>query len=120
MKEFQGKLIAPADAKFAVLVSRFNEFITSKLLGGCTDALKRHGVAEDNIELVWAPGSFEIPVLAQKLAEHLGGLPGIDRITPAGALPVETNSPSRARICARLSPSTARRQGHCARPAFAE
>ena len=68
MKEFQGKLIAPADAKFAVLVSRFNEFITSKLLGGCTDALKRHGVAEDNIELVWAPGSFEIPVLAQKLA----------------------------------------------------
>jgi 6,7-dimethyl-8-ribityllumazine synthase len=68
MKEFQGKLIAPADAKFAVLISRFNEFITSKLLGGCTDALKRHGVAEDNIELVWAPGSFEIPVLAQKLA----------------------------------------------------
>ena len=68
MKEFHGKLIAPADAKFAVLISRFNEFITSKLLGGCTDALKRHGVAEDNIELVWAPGSFEIPVLAQKLA----------------------------------------------------
>ncbi len=68
MKEFQGKLIAPADAKFAVLISRFNEFITGKLLGGCTDALKRHGVAEDNIELVWAPGSFEIPVLAQKLA----------------------------------------------------
>ena len=68
MKEFQGKLIAPADAKFAVLISRFNEFITSKLLGGCTDALKRHGVAEDNIELVWAPGSFEIPVVAQKLA----------------------------------------------------
>ena len=68
MKEFQGKLIAPADAKFAVLVSRFNEFITSKLLGGCTDALKRHGVAEDNIELTWAPGSFEIPVVAQKLA----------------------------------------------------
>jgi 6,7-dimethyl-8-ribityllumazine synthase len=68
MKEFQGKLIVPADAKFAVLISRFNEFITSKLLGGCTDALKRHGVAEDNIELVWAPGSFEIPVVAQKLA----------------------------------------------------
>jgi 6,7-dimethyl-8-ribityllumazine synthase len=68
MKEFHGKLIAPADAKFAVLISRFNEFITSKLLGGCADALKRHGVAEDNIELVWAPGSFEIPVLAQKLA----------------------------------------------------
>jgi 6,7-dimethyl-8-ribityllumazine synthase len=68
MKEYQGKLTAPADAKFAVLISRFNEFITSKLLGGCTDALVRHGVSEEDIEVVWAPGSFEIPVLAQKLA----------------------------------------------------
>lgn len=68
MKEFQGKLTAPADAKFAVVISRFNEFITSKLLGGCRDALVRHGVADDNVEVAWAPGSFEIPVLAQKLA----------------------------------------------------
>ena len=68
MKYIEGKLVAPAKARFVVVISRFNEFITSKLLGGCTDALKRHGVAEDNIELVWAPGSFEIPVLAQKLA----------------------------------------------------
>lgn len=68
MKTYQGKLIAPAEAKFAVLISRFNEFITSKLLGGAVDALKRHGVDEANIELVWSPGSFEIPILAQKLA----------------------------------------------------
>jgi 6,7-dimethyl-8-ribityllumazine synthase len=68
MKEYQGKLIAPSDARFAVLISRFNEFITSKLLGGCTDALKRHGVADENIEVFWSPGSFEIPLLAQKIA----------------------------------------------------
>ena len=68
MKEYQGKLVAPAKAKFAVLVSRFNEFITSKLLGGAMDALKRHGVAEDDIEIIWSPGSFEIPLLALKLA----------------------------------------------------
>jgi len=68
MKEYQGKLLAPAKAKFAVLVSRFNEFITNKLLGGAMDALNRHGVANDDIEIVWSPGSFEIPLLALKLA----------------------------------------------------
>ncbi len=68
MKEYHGQLIAPANAKFAILISRFNEFITSKLLGGCTDTLMRHGVAEDNIEIAWSPGSFEIPIIAQKLA----------------------------------------------------
>ncbi len=68
MKEYQGKLLAPAKAKFAVLVSRFNEFITNKLLGGAKDALNRHGVADDDIEIVWSPGSFEIPLLALKLA----------------------------------------------------
>ncbi len=69
MKEFQGKLIASADVRFAVVASRFNEFITSKLLGGCIDCLVRHDVSEDNIEVFWSPGSFEIPVLASKLAE---------------------------------------------------
>lgn len=68
MKEYQGKLVAPADAKFVILVSRFNEFVTNKLLGGAVDSLSRHGVAQDNIEVVWAPGSFEIPLLAKKLA----------------------------------------------------
>ena len=68
MKEFHGTLIAPADARFAIVVGRFNEFITSKLLGGCLDGLRRHGVSDDRIEVIWSPGSFEIPVLAQKLA----------------------------------------------------
>ena len=71
MKEYQGKLVAPADAKFAVIVSRFNEFVTSKLLGGCKDALVRHGASEDGIEIFWSPGSFEMPLLAGKLA-HSG------------------------------------------------
>ena len=68
MKEYQGKLVAPAKAKFAILVSRFNEFITSKLLDGCVDALKRHGAADGAIEVVYSPGSFEMPVLAKRLA----------------------------------------------------
>ena len=68
MKEYQGQLAAPAKAKFAVAVGRFNEFITSKLLGGCMDCLTRHGVAEDNVEVFWAPGGFDIPILTKKLA----------------------------------------------------
>ena len=69
MKEYQGKLVAPAGAKFAVIVSRFNEFVTSRLLDGAADALKRHGVEEGDVEIVWSPGSFEMPVIALKLAE---------------------------------------------------
>ena len=68
MKTYEGKLVAPAEARFAIVVSRFNEFVTSKLLGGAVDALKRHHVAEDNIDVVWSPGSFEIPLLTQRLA----------------------------------------------------
>jgi len=69
MATYQGKLVAPAKAKFAIVVSRFNEFVTSKLLGGALDALQRHGVAEGAIDVVWSPGSFETPLIALKLAE---------------------------------------------------
>ena len=68
MKEYQGKLVAPPKAKFAILISRFNEFITSKLLAGAMDALRRHGADEANVDVVWSPGSFEMPLLAKKLA----------------------------------------------------
>ena len=68
MKQFQGQLVAPADAKYAIVVGRFNEFISSKLLGGAIDALTRHGVSDDNIETFWSPGSFEMPLIAKKLA----------------------------------------------------
>ena len=55
--------------KFGVVVSRFNEFFTGKLLEGAKDALLRHGVEEDDIEIAWTPGSFEIPLVAQTLAK---------------------------------------------------
>ena len=68
MKQYEGKLVAPPEAKFAIVVSRFNDFITSKLLAGAVDALARHDVPGDNVDVVWAPGCFEIPLLTQQLA----------------------------------------------------
>lgn len=68
VKTIEGKLIVKNE-KFAILVSRFNEFISSKLLSGAIDELVRHGVKEDNITVIWSPGAFEIPVLAKKLAK---------------------------------------------------
>jgi 6,7-dimethyl-8-ribityllumazine synthase len=67
-KVFEGHLVGKG-LKFAIVVGRFNEFISSKLLGGALDALKRHGVEETNIDVAWVPGAFEIPLVAQKLAE---------------------------------------------------
>ena len=55
--------------KFAIVIARFNEFITGKLLDGAQDAMKRHGVNEVDVDIAWAPGSFEIPLVAKKLAE---------------------------------------------------
>lgn len=68
VKTIEGKLTVENE-KFCIIVSRFNEFISSKLLSGALDELKRHGVNENNITVVWAPGAFEIPVLAKKVAE---------------------------------------------------
>jgi 6,7-dimethyl-8-ribityllumazine synthase len=66
-RKFEGKLLGEG-LKFGLVVSRFNEFITSKLLEGARDALVRHGVNEADIEIAWVPGSFEIPLAAKKLA----------------------------------------------------
>ena len=55
--------------KFGIVVARFNEFITSKLLGGALDALHRHETRDEDIDVAWVPGSFEIPVVAKKMAE---------------------------------------------------
>jgi 6,7-dimethyl-8-ribityllumazine synthase len=68
MKVIEGKLNAK-DLKFGIIVGRFNEFISSKLLSGAMDALKRHDADEKNIEMLWAPGSYEIPLLAKKMAK---------------------------------------------------
>jgi len=55
--------------KFAIVVARFNELISSKLLGGALDALRRHGAKDEDIDVAWGPGSFEIPLIARKMAE---------------------------------------------------
>ncbi len=70
-KEMHGQLAVDGQ-RFAIVVSRFNEFITSKLLTGAVDALKRHGCDEDNITCVHVPGSLELPFMAKKLAETGG------------------------------------------------
>jgi 6,7-dimethyl-8-ribityllumazine synthase len=66
-KVYQGSLIGTG-LKIGIVISRFNEFITSKLLSGAMDALSRHGVNDDDIEIAWVPGSFEIPMAADKMA----------------------------------------------------
>ena len=66
-KRFEGMLVGKG-LKFGIVLSRFNEFFSGKLLEGAQDALLRHGVNEDDVEVVRVPGSFEIPLIAQKLA----------------------------------------------------
>ncbi|MCY6484888.1 6,7-dimethyl-8-ribityllumazine synthase [Clostridium aestuarii] len=68
MKVYEGKLIAQG-LKVGIIVGRFNEFIGSKLLDGALDALKRHGVNEEDLEITWVPGAFEIPLVAKKMAK---------------------------------------------------
>ncbi len=68
VKEIKGQ-IAAGKARYAVIVSRFNEFITSKLLAGAVDCLQRHGAKDDQICVVWVPGACEIPPVARKLAQ---------------------------------------------------
>ena len=68
MKTYEGSLVAK-EIKVAIVAARFNEFITSKLIGGAMDGLKRHGVQEEDVNLVWVPGAFEIPLVASKLAK---------------------------------------------------
>lgn len=68
MKVYEGRLLGDG-LKVGIVVSRFNDFITRRLLEGALDALLRHGVSEDNIEISWVPGSFEIPLAALKMAK---------------------------------------------------
>ena len=67
-RQYVGQLLGEG-LKFGVVVSRFNEFITGKLLDGAQDALNRHGVKEEDVDIAWTPGSFEIPLIAKKMAE---------------------------------------------------
>lgn len=65
---FEGKLISE-NSKYAIVAGRFNEFIVGKLVSGALDALNRHGAAEEDVDVAWVPGAFEIPLVAKKLAE---------------------------------------------------
>ncbi len=68
MKTYEGQLVA-GNEKYCIVVARFNDFIGSRLVDGAIDELRRHGVLEDNIDIVKVPGSFEIPLAAQKAAK---------------------------------------------------
>jgi len=65
---FEGHLVSTG-LKYGIVVGRFNEFITTKLLSGALDALKRHGVEDQEVDVAWVPGAFELPLIAQKMAE---------------------------------------------------
>jgi 6,7-dimethyl-8-ribityllumazine synthase len=68
MRIYEGNLIAE-NLKFGIVIARFNEFIGKKLLEGCIDGLKRHGAKDEDIEISWVPGAFEIPLVAKKMTE---------------------------------------------------
>ena len=68
MRTLEGKMVAK-DIRIGIVCARFNEFITSKLLGGAMDGLLRHDVADENIDVAWVPGAFEIPLIAKKMAK---------------------------------------------------
>ena len=68
MKLYEGKLVSEG-IKVGIVCARFNEFIVSRLLGGCEDVLLRHGVQPDDISVAWVPGAFEIPLIASKMAK---------------------------------------------------
>lgn len=68
MSVFEGKVVSE-NIKIGIVAARFNEFITSKLLSGAIDGLERHNVAQNDIDVAWVPGAFEIPLIAKKMAE---------------------------------------------------
>lgn len=96
-KIIEGKLTVQNE-KFAIVVSRFNEFISSKLLSGAVDELVRHGVNSDNITVIWSPGAFEIPVLTKKLAKS----GNYDAIIALGAI-IKGSTPHFDYVSAELS-----------------
>jgi 6,7-dimethyl-8-ribityllumazine synthase len=68
MKTLEGKMTA-REIRIGIVAARFNEFITSRLVGGALDGLRRHDVGEDSIDVAWVPGAFEIPLIAKKMAK---------------------------------------------------
>ncbi len=97
MRTFEGKFDGK-DVKIGIVAGRFNEFITSKLVGGALDVLKRNDVSEENIDIAWVPGAFEIPLITKKLA-NTGKY---DAIITLGAV-IKGSTPHFDYVCAEVS-----------------
>jgi len=89
-KIMEGNLVGTG-LKIGIVASRFNEFITTRLLSGAEDALKRHGVSEEDITVAWVPGAFEIPLVAKNLL-HPENLTPSSRSGPSSAGPLPTST----------------------------
>lgn len=98
---YEGNLVSEG-LRYGVVIGRFNEFITTKLLGGALDALKRHGAKEEEVEIVWVPGAFEIPLAAQKMAES----GKYDAVITLGAV-IRGSTPHFDYVCAEVSKGVA-------------
>ena len=101
MRTFEGKFDG-RDVKIAIVAGRFNEFITSKLVGGALDVLKRNDVSEESIDIAWVPGAFEIPLIAKKLANTQK----YDVIITLGAV-IKGSTPHFDYVCAEVSKGVA-------------
>ena len=101
MRTFEGKFDGK-DVRIAIVAGRFNEFITSKLIGGALDVLKRNDVSEENIDIAWVPGAFEIPLIAKKLANTQK----YDAIITLGAV-IKGSTPNFDYVCAEVSKGVA-------------
>ena len=101
MKVLEGNY-AGRGLRIGIVAARFNEFITSKLIGGAEDALVRHEVAKDDIELAWVPGAFEIPLAAKKMAES----GRYDAVITLGAV-IKGETPHFDYVCAEVSKGVA-------------
>ena len=101
VKVYEGNLVSK-NLKYGIVVSRFNEFISGKLLAGALDALKRHGALEEEIEVAWVPGAFEIPLIAQKMAES----GRYDAVIPLGAV-IRGSTPHFDYVCNEVSKGVA-------------
>ena len=101
MRTFEGKFDG-RDVKIAIVAGRFNEFITSKLVGGALDVLKRNDVSEESIDIAWVPGAFEIPLIAKKLANTQK----YDAIITLGAV-IKGSTPHFDYVCSEVSKGVA-------------
>jgi 6,7-dimethyl-8-ribityllumazine synthase len=101
MKKFEGKFNGKG-VKIGIVAGRFNEFITSKLVGGAVDVLKRNDVKEEDIDIAWVPGAFEIPLITKKMAESKK----YDAIITLGAV-IKGSTPHFDYVCAEVSKGVA-------------